>query len=123
MILNDNSPEFPTVPPFGSPNPQAGESVCDLNLHVLTRRDWLVVEEPGDAGRRLGNQRDFHPDHLVVAEDQPVVVVLGQLEPGRGLDGQVGHRGRATEDVGRDTLDVPTVVHPEKIKIKSIWLL
>ena len=45
MILNDNSPEFPTVPPFGSPNPQAGESVCDLNLHVLTRRDWLVVEE------------------------------------------------------------------------------
>ena len=78
---NKNSPEFPTVPSLGGPDPQAGESVCDLNLHVLTRRDWLVVEEPGDAGRRLGNQRDFHPDHLVVAEDQPVVVVLGEFQP------------------------------------------
>ena len=55
------------------------------------------------------------PVHLVITEDQPIIVVLRQFQPWRSLNLQVRHGCRSPQDVGGDALDVPAVVHPENI--------
>ena len=62
---------------------EAGLRVRGLDDDPLGGAQRLVVEEPCDPGGGLGDVRHLQPDDLVIAEDETLVVNLGDLQPRR----------------------------------------
>ena len=76
------SPELPTVPSFGRGYPEAGLCLRGLHLDIIRGADGFVVKEPSDPGGWPGDVRNLESDNLVTAEDDTVIVIFWQLEPG-----------------------------------------